>query len=260
MERSHSSRERHGGSGGGCALALAQAGAKVVVNYHSNHEAAQEVVAAIRHMGGEAMSWQADVADRESVAAMIEAAWERLGPVDTVIANAVTSTRKSFLETDLETLRRTLDVALLGNFHVCQIAARRLVEAKLEGSMTVIGSLHAVYPLPVAFDYNVAKAAVHHMAMTMANELAPHRIRVNVVVPGWIDTPGERKWVSEEELQRQGALLPWGRLGTPADVGNVVLFLASDAAKYVSGSIYTVDGALSVSMASGGSSEVRDDS
>ena len=95
------------------------------------------------------------------------------------------------------------------------------------------------------------------MTMTMANELAPYRIRVNLVVPGWIDTPGERRWVNEDELQRQGALLPWGRLGTPTDVGNVVLFLASDAAKYVSGAVYAVDGALGVSMASGGSSEVR---
>lgn len=229
----------------------------MVVNYHSNHEAAREVVAQIEGMGGEAFAFQADVADRDAVEAMIEAAWKRFGPVDTLVSNAVTSTRKSFLETDLESLRRTLDVAFLGNFHVCQGVSRRLVAAGLRGSITVIGSLHAVYPLPLAFDYNVAKAATHHMTMTMANELAPHRIRVNLVVPGWIDTPGERKWVSEEELYRQGARLPWGRLGTPADVGNVVLFLASDAAEYVSGSVYLVDGALSVSMPSGGSSEVR---
>ena len=247
------------GIGRGCALALAGAGAKVVVNYHSNHEAAREVVAQIRDMGGEAFVWQADVADRKAVEAMIDAAWKRFGPVDTLVANAVTSTRKSFLETDLELLRRTLDVALFGYFHVCQEVARRLISARLPGSIAVIGSLHAVYPLPLAFDYNVAKAATHHMAMTMANELAPHRIRVNLVIPGWIDTPGERKWVSEEELYRQGAQLPWGRLGTPVDVGNVVLFLASDAAEYVSGAVYSVDGALGVSMASGGSSEVRND-
>lgn len=245
------------GIGRGCALALGRAGAKVLVNYLRHREAAEEVVAAIEKEGGRAMAWQADIADRAAVEAMIQGAFEHLGPVEIVVANAVTSSRKSFLETDVASLKRTLDVALFGNFHVCQLAARRMVEAKLHGSITVIGSLHAVYPLPLAFDYNVAKAALHHMTMTMANELAHHRIRVNLVVPGWIDTPGERKWMSEEEIMRQGALLPWGRLGTPEEVGRVVLFLASDAAAYVSGSVYGVDGALSVAMPSGGSSEYR---
>ena len=143
MERSRSSRERPAGSAGDARWPWRGRGAKVVVNYHSNHEAAQEVVAAIRRSGGEALAWQADVADRDRVEAMIEAAWERFGPVDTLVANAVTSARKSFLETDLETFRRTLDVALFGNFHVCQAVARRLARAKLEGSMTVIGSLDA---------------------------------------------------------------------------------------------------------------------
>lgn len=247
------------GIGRGCALALGRAGAKVVVNYYRNRKAAEEVVAAIQSGGGQAIAWQADVADRARVEAMIDAAWQRFGPVDIVVSNAVTSSRRSFLETDVASMGRTLDVALFGTFHVCQLAARRMVQAKIEGSLTVIGSLHAIYPLPLAFDYNVAKAAVHHMAMTMANELAAHRIRVNLVVPGWIDTPGERKWLSDEELLRQGSQLPWGRLGTPEDVGNVVLFLSSEAARYVSGSVYAVDGALGVSMASGGSSEVRQD-
>ena len=144
----------------------------------------------------------------------------------------------------METLQRTMDVAFYGNFHACQCVARWMAEHRRGGSIIIIGSVHAVYPLRKAFDYNVAKAAVHHMANIMANELAPYRIRVNTVIPGWIDTPGERKWVPDEELYRQGARLPWGRLGTPEDVANVVTFLASDAAEYVSGSTYHVDGAV----------------
>lgn len=245
------------GIGRGCALTLGKAGANVVVNYANNKRAADEVVSIIKEAGGQATAFQADVADPLQVQGLVDAAVDQFGSLDVVISNVASSTRQSFLDTDLETLRRTLDVSFFGNFHVCQRAAQKMVERGTKGSIIVIGSLHAVYPLPQAFDYNVAKAAVHHMAMTMANELAPHQIRVNLLVPGWIDTPGERKWLDEEQLYRQAATLPWGRLGTPEEVGQVALFLASDAAAYVSGSTYYVDGALSVSMPSGGSSKAR---
>lgn len=247
------------GIGRGCALALARSGADVIVNYVSRKDAADEVVKQIEAMGRRAIAVQADVADRAQVERMVENALSAFGAIDVLVSNAVTSTRKTFLETDLETLKRTMDVAFYGNFHVCQCVARWMAENKRGGSIIVIGSVHAVYPLRKAFDYNVAKAALHHMANIMANELAPHRIRVNTVIPGWIDTPGERKWVPDEELYRQGARLPWGRLGTPEDVANVVTFLASDAAEYVSGSTYHVDGALAVSMPAGGSSKAREE-
>lgn len=247
------------GIGRGCALALARSGADVIVNYVSRKDAADEVVKQIEAMGRRAIAVQADVADRAQVERMVENALSAFGAIDVLVSNAVTSTRKTFLETDLETLKRTMDVAFYGNFHVCQCVARWMAENKRGGSIIVIGSVHAVYPLRKAFDYNVAKAALHHMANIMANELAPHRIRVNTVIPGWIDTPGERKWVPDEELYRQGARLPWGRLGTPEDVANVVVFLASDAAEYVSGSTYHVDGALAVSMPAGGSSKAREE-
>ncbi len=246
------------GIGRGCALAMADAGADVVVNYHSRKDAADEVVELIEAKGRRALAVQADVADRSQVEGMIEATLEEFGQIDILLSNAVNSTRQTFLETDLEALQRTMDVGFYGMFHVCQTVARQMVRQGDGGSIIVIGSPHAIYPLKMAFDYNIAKVAVHHMAMIMANELTEHRIRVNLLVPGWIDTPGERKWLSDEELQRQGAMLPWGRLGTPADIGNVATFLASDAADYVSGSVYHVDGALSVSMPSGGSSKARE--
>lgn len=247
------------GIGRGCALALAKAGADVIVNYLSRKDAADEVVKEIEAMGRRAIAVQADVADRAQVERMVEASLAAFGAIDVLVSNAVTSTRKTFLETDMETLQRTMDVAFYGNFHACQCVARWMAEHRRGGSIIIIGSVHAVYPLRKAFDYNVAKAAVHHMANIMANELAPYRIRVNTVIPGWIDTPGERKWVPDEELYRQGARLPWGRLGTPEDVANVVTFLASDAAEYVSGSTYHVDGALAVSMPAGGSSKAREE-
>ena len=247
------------GIGRGAALALADAGADVIVNYHTRRDAADEVVKLIEAKGRRALAVQADVADRAQVEHMVETALGTFGKIDVLLSNAVSSTRKTFLETDLETLQRTMDVAFYGNFHVCQTVARQMVKQGGGGSIIIVGSVHAIYPLRKAFDYNVAKAALHHMANIMANELSAYRIRVNIVVPGWIDTPGERKWVPDDELYRQGAQLPWGRLGTPEDVARVVVFLASDAAEYVSGSTYHVDGALAVSMPAGGSSKAREE-
>jgi glucose 1-dehydrogenase len=90
--------------------------------------------------------------------------------------------------------------------------------------------------------YNMAKAAINHLGRTMAIELAPYRINVNMVNPGWIDTPGERKFSSEEQLRKAGERIPWGRLGTPEDIGKVVAFLASDEADYITGATLRVDG------------------
>ena len=90
--------------------------------------------------------------------------------------------------------------------------------------------------------YNMAKAAVNHFAETLAVEVMDRRINVNVITPGWIDTPGERAFYTEEELRECGKLLPWGRLGTPEDIGKAVAFLASDDAEYITGTILRVDG------------------
>jgi glucose 1-dehydrogenase len=245
------------GIGRGCALALAEAGADIVVNYHSHREAAEEVVAQARRLGRRAMAIRADVADFAQVEAMMASIQKEFGSLDILVSNAVVSTRRPFLEMDYESLRNTIDVTLYGNFHVCQSAAKQMVAQARGGSIIVVGSLHAIYPLPNSVDYNMAKAAVHQMAMTMACELASHQIRVNIVVPGWIDTEGERKWTSDEQIKARGEQLPWGRIGTPKDVADVALFLASDTANYISGSIYNVDGALGVSMPGGARTKYR---
>lgn len=245
------------GIGRGCALAFAEAGADVAVNYHSNEDAAQEVVDRMAAMGRKGLAIRADVSQPDDVEAMVQQALTEFGRIDILLANAATSTRQPFLETDRESLHRTIGVSMYGMFYSCQAVARAMVDRGIKGSIIVIGSAHGQYPLPLAIDYNMAKAAVHQMAMTVARELTVHRIRVNLLIPGWTDTPGERKWTTEDELQEAAKHLPWGRLGTPADVGNVAVFLASDAAEYVSGSEYTVDGALGVSMPSGGSSKER---
>ena len=231
------------GIGRGCALALAEDGADVVVNYLSHPDEAAEVVREIEAMGRRAVAHRADVADRAQVAAMIDETMARFGRLDVLVANAYRSIREPFLEMTPEGLEQTLAVTLLGAFHCCQLAARAMAARGEGGKIIVIGSVHAEHPFAGATAYNMAKFAVDGMAQTAALELAPRHINVNVIHPGWIDTPGERRYYTEDELREEGRKIPWGRLGTPREIGRVAAFLASDDAEYVTGSIFRVDGA-----------------
>ena len=96
--------------------------------------------------------------------------------------------------------------------------------------------------MPTSLPYNAAKAGINQMSRTIANEMTGHQVRSNVVEPGWIDTPGERKFTSEEEMKTEGEKLPWGRLGTPEEIAKAATYLCSDAASYVTGSVLRVDG------------------
>jgi glucose 1-dehydrogenase len=230
------------GIGRGCALALARAGAHVVVNYRTHEEEAQEVAAAIADLGREARLFGADVADRRAVDAMMAEALEYFGQIDIVVSNAALSIRRPFLELTIEDVARTWDVSLWGVFHACQAGARAMVPRGRGGKIIVISSVMAFMPYGHSVPYNAAKAAIEQMAYTIATELAPHRINVNVVEPGWTDTPGERRFTDDETLYAAGRQLPWGRLGTIEDVGAAVAFLASDAADYITGANLRVDG------------------
>ena len=231
------------GIGRACALALAEDGADVVVNYLSHADEAAEVVGEIERLGRRGLAHRADVSDRAQVDAMVAAALERFGRLDAVVANAYRSIRQPFLEVTPEGLDQTLAVTLLGAFHVCQAGARAMVERAIEGSITVIGSIHGESAFSNSTSYNIAKFGLTGMVLTAANELARHRIRVNLVNPGWIDTPGERRYATEAELRAAAEQLPWRRLGQPREIGRVVAFLASDGASFVSGAVLRADGA-----------------
>jgi glucose 1-dehydrogenase len=110
------------------------------------------------------------------------------------------------------------------------------------GAIVVIGSPHAITPLPSCMAYNMAKAALDQMTRTAALELAKFRIRVNLVHPGWTDTPGERKHFQEETLARESAMLPWGRLAKPEEIARGVLYLVDPASDYITGSTLAIDG------------------
>jgi glucose 1-dehydrogenase len=230
------------GIGRGCAEEMARAGANVTVNYHSHREDGEEVAESVRSLGGEAIVVQADVSDRAAVDAMVAKTVDRFGRLDVVVCNAYYSRRQPFLEISAEGMQRTLDVSLSGAFHAAQAGARQMVAQGGGGCILFISSVHAFIPVRTALSYNAAKAGMNHMSATMARELAEHRIRVNVIEPGWIDTPGERQFATEEQMREGGKSLPWGRLGAIEDIGRAATFLCSDAADYITGAVLRVDG------------------
>ena len=230
------------GIGRGCALAMAKAGADVVVTYRTHPEEAREVAKIIRQMGREALVVPLDVADRGQVEDMVQAAREKFGEINILVNNAATSVRKPFLEMPVEDMARVLNVSLWGVFHCSQTVARVMVEQGQGGKIIIISSVHAFIPYGTSLPYNTAKAGINNMGYTMAAELAQYHINVNVIEPGWTDTPGERVFYTEEYLKKEGEKLPWRRLGTIEDIGKAATFLASDAADYITGACLRVDG------------------
>ncbi len=234
------------GIGRGIALCLAEEGANVVVNYRTSEAEAKSAAEEIRGMGSEALVWQADVSDRGAIAAMIEGAVERFGRLDVAVANAAVSIREPVVEAKWENVMRTFEVTQFGVFHTCQLAAQQMLKQPLtgrsRGKIVIISSVHEEIAFPSSGAYNMSKAAINHLGRTMAAELAGDRINVNVINPGWIDTPGERSFYSEEEIAEGGKRIPWGRIGVPEDIGKAAAYLASDDADYATGSILRVDG------------------
>jgi glucose 1-dehydrogenase len=234
------------GIGRGCALEMARAGADIAINYRSHGDEAEDVALQVRALGRRAGVYRADVSQRDQVDAMVAATVEELGRVDILVNNAYYSKREPFLEMTVEGMRQTLDVTLWGTFHASQAAARQMVAQGDGGSIVCITSVLAAMPMPTSLAYNTAKAGLNHMVRTMANELLEHRIRANAIEPGWIDTPGERQFTSDEEMEKAAPGMPWGRLGTSEDIGRAATYLASSAADYVTGTVLRVDGGLSL--------------
>ena len=234
------------GIGRGIALCLAEEGANIVVNDRANLQQAEEVVKIVQQMGQQAIFWQADVSDRDAVAAMFAGVVAQFGRIDVVVSNAAMSIREPVLEAKWEHVLSTLEVTQFGVFHVCQMAAQHMIQQEpnplSRGKIVIISSVMGEVPFEGCSSYNMAKAAINQLAQTLAVEMAPHRVNVNVITPGWIDTPGERIYYTEQQIQESGAQLPWGRIGQPDDIGKAVAFLASDDADYVTGSILRVDG------------------
>ncbi len=239
------------GIGLATAVALAEAGARVAFNYRERPGEASHAVAEIERAGGQAILLQGDVAEQVTVERLVEETVAAFGRLDIAVSNAAYSDRELFYEADMAGFRRTIDVTMWGAFYLVRAAARQMIAQAASGgeeggSIVVVSSPHAYVAVPRSMAYNMSKAAIDHMARTAAIELAEHKIRVNIVTPGWIDTPGERKFASEETIQRAGGKLPWKRLGTPAEIGRGVVFLCDPASDYITGSALTIDGGITL--------------
>jgi glucose 1-dehydrogenase len=241
------------GIGRGVALALAADGADVVINDVGHEAEATAVAAGVEATGQKALVWLADVSERTAVAGMIAATVRHFGRLDIAVANAAVSVRQLVVEADWADVLRTIEVSQFGVFHTCQMAAQQMLKQELtgrsRGKIIIIGSVHQELAVPRSAAYNMAKAATNHLARTMAAELAGQRINVNVVNPGWIETPGELAYYTPEAIAEAGKRIPWGRLGQPEDIAQAVAFLASDAADYVTGAALRVDGGYVLGLA-----------
>lgn len=234
------------GIGRATAVALAEAGADVAINYHCHADEAEEVAAAVGKQGRRAILLQGDVAQWETVRSLVAQTVERFGRLDVAVSNAAYSARDLFYKADLEPLRRTVDVTMWGAFHLLRASVEQMIAQGHGGAVVVVSSPHAYLAVPRSMAYNMSKAAIDHMARTAAIELVDHRIRVNIIHPGWIDTPGERKFATEEQIHQAAAKLPWKRLGRPDEVARGVVFLADPKNDYITGSSLAIDGGISL--------------
>jgi glucose 1-dehydrogenase len=237
------------GIGRGCALELARAGADVAVNDRLPSPETDSLLAEIHGLGRKAILVEGDAFERTACEAMVRHTVEAFGAIDILISNPAFGRRADFLEFEPEMFLRVLQGTLVGGFHISQIVARRMVERKRGGKIVFISSVHSRIPYVRSVAYNAGKSGLNHMAMTIAAELMRHRINVNVIEPGWIDTPGEHAAFGDEAIREAAPGLPWGRLGTPADIGKAAAFLSSDDADYITGASLLVDGGYTLRAA-----------
>lgn len=235
------------GIGQGIALCLAEEGADVVVN-DLEPQPGQDVwdahvtAEAIEGLGRRTLVHYADVSNRPQVEAMFKAVTAHFGQLDIVVANAALTIRELTIEAHWENVQRTIEVTQFGVYHTCQLAAQHMVAQGKGGKIIIIGSVRALSPMRTSAPYDMAKAAINQFTRTLAAELTDYHINVNVINPGWIDTPGEQRLFTQEQIRAGAKRIPWGRLGTPRDIGRTSVFLASDDADYITGAAITVDG------------------
>jgi glucose 1-dehydrogenase len=242
------------GIGKGVAIALGQAGADVVVNYVDGDDAASAVVEEIRKSGAKAYAHQADVSSEDQVAAMFAKMMQEFGTIDILVSNAGLQRDSAFHEMTMAQWSKVLSVNLTGQF-LCGRAAvqeflRRGVVASVSsaaGKIICMSSVHQEIPWGGHVNYATSKGGIKLMMESMAQELAPKRIRVNGIAPGAIRTPiNTAAWDTKEAYDQLMTLVPYGRIGEPEDIARAAVWLASDQSDYVVGTTLFVDGGMTL--------------
>jgi len=242
------------GIGAAVAIALAEAAAKVVVNYAHSAQGANEVVAKIKASGGDAIAAQADVSQEDQVLRLFQQTLDTYGTVDILVNNAGIQKDRPFTEMSLEDWNRVIGINLTGQFLCAREAAKEFIRRGVvperscaAGKIICMSSVHEIIPWAGHVNYAASKGGVKLLMQSMAQELAPHKIRVNSIAPGAIKTPINRDaWDTPEAEANLLKLIPYQRVGDPADIGQAVVWLASDAADYVTGTTLIVDGGMTL--------------
>ncbi len=231
------------GIGRACAIELAREGADIAVCYRSHPDEADDVLKDIRRLGMRGLTLKLDIGDFDSIRAGVAGAIRALGRLDILVLNAAyVPPRLPLWELPVEEFDRTMHANLTGNFLATQLFTQHLLARKATGKIVFISSIMGLLSYPTSTAYNCAKAGGDHLVRTMAAELTPYHINVNSIQPGWIDTPGERKFTTDDEMAKAAANLPWGRLGTAEDIAYACVFLCSPEADYITGATLCVDG------------------
>lgn len=242
------------GIGRAIATALGAAGARVVVNFLSNADAAQEVVAQNRQSGVDALAVQGDVSKQDECVALFDAAREHFGGLDILIANAGIQRDAAFADMTLAQWREVIDVNLTGQFIGAQEAVRQFRRqgrgtspSRALGKIIFTSSVHQVIPWAGHANYASAKGGLKLLMQSLAQEVASEGIRVNAIAPGAIRTPINRPaWETQEAEKALLRFIPYGRVGDPEDVAKAAVWLASDEADYVVGTTLFVDGGMTL--------------
>ena len=242
------------GIGKGVALALAQAGARVVINYAHNKEAADATVNEIMAAGGEAFAFQADVSHETEVQAMFAEMFNRYGTIDILVNNAGLQKDSKFVDMTLEQWNTVININLTGQFLCSREAAREFIRrgvvegrSRAAGKIICMSSVHEVIPWAGHVNYATSKGGISMFMKSIAQELAPHKIRVVGIGPGAIQTPiNKAAWDTPEALEKLLTLIPYNRIGKPEDIGKLAAWLASDDSDYITGTTIFMDGGMTL--------------
>jgi glucose 1-dehydrogenase len=242
------------GIGRATAIGLGRAGADVGVNYVADRDAAEQVVEEIKAFGVRAAAYEADVSQEDQVVRMVDLMVREFGTIDILVANAGLQRDARLTDMTLAQWQKVLDVNLTGQFLCAREVTKEFLRrgvvpevSRAAGKIICMSSVHQLIPWAGHVNYASSKGGVHMMMQTLAQELAPQKIRVNAVAPGAIKTPINRgAWETPEAQADLLRLIPYGRIGAPEDIAYAVVGLASDLMDYVVGTTLYVDGGMTL--------------
>ncbi|MHC5251325.1 glucose-1-dehydrogenase [Listeria kieliensis] len=235
------------GIGSAIAKRFAEEGMKVVINYHSHPEAAQELVELLKETGGEGIAVQADVSSEADVQKLVDTAVEHFGGIDVWVNNAGMENKHNTHELPLEDWKRVIDVNLTGVFIGAKAALNYFVTNNKKGNIINTSSVHEQIPWPTFAHYAASKGGVKLFTETVAMEYAARDIRVNSIGPGAINTPiNAKKFADPKQLEATTSMVPMQRIGDPSEVAAAAAWLASDESSYVTGITLFVDGGMTL--------------